>query len=316
LKKELIKLSKFLSLVLRHDPTVLGVKMDSEGWVEVNELIKKYNDYGSKYGSITKTILDEVVATNDKKRFAYSSDGLRIRASQGHSISIDLNLKPQDPPLYLYHGTASKFIDSILKNGIKSMNRQHVHLSATVETAIKVGSRHGNPRVIMVKALDMSNDGFDFFYSDNGVWLTNEVPVKYIEIDWRKNMKIRTEKVIDVSEWDNLVEKTYSRPYSFQQQDGCKERGTFYFKVPDEGEDFENDTVPEEVNHPKMGVSFKAWMERDPKKKLDTEDEWGREHGLSMWWERNFYPDIQMIANDLHAKGLIKAGKYCIDIDW
>ena len=123
-------------------------------------------------------------------------------------------------------------------------------------------------------------------------------------------------KMIDVSEWDKEVERVYGRTYSFQQQDDCKDRGIHEFTVPDEAEDYENDTVPEVVNGPEMGVSFAAWLARDPKQKLDTDDEWDREHGLTMWWERNFYPDMQMIANDLHEKGLLPAGKYAINIDW
>lgn len=129
-------------------------------------------------------------------------------------------------------------------------------------------------------------------------------------------LKARIEKVVDVRDWDALVEKTYGRPYSFQQQDGCKERQRVAITIPSEAYDFENDTVPEEVNHDDMGVSFKAWLERDPDQKLDTDDEWDREHGLELWWERNFYPDVQMVANDLYEKGLIDAGNYTIDIDW
>lgn len=131
-------------------------------------------------------------------------------------------------------------------------------------------------------------------------------------------MKIstRTEQVIDVSDWDNLVETTYGRPYSFQQQDGCKERQRVKLTIPDEACDYKNDTVPEEVNHEDMGVSFKAWLERDPNQPLDSPDDWDRKNGLSMWWERNFYPDVQMIANSLYRMELIEAGEYTIDIDW
>lgn len=127
------------------------------------------------------------------------------------------------------------------------------------------------------------------------------------------NIKIRTEKVIDVSEWDALVTKTYGRPYSFQQQDGCKDRGFFRFSVPSRAEDFKNESVPEKVNHAKMGVGFAAWLARDPKAPIEN----GRtDRGLGLWWERNFYPEFQMVANDLHAKGLLEAGDYTIEIDW
>lgn len=129
-------------------------------------------------------------------------------------------------------------------------------------------------------------------------------------------LKARSEQVIDVGDWDALVIETYQRPYNFQQQDGCKERQRVYISIPDEAYDFHNTSVPEVVNGDEMGVSFKAWLDRDPKQKLNTDDEWNREHGLSLYWERNFYPDVQMIANDLHAKGLIEAGDYVIDIDW
>ncbi len=126
-------------------------------------------------------------------------------------------------------------------------------------------------------------------------------------------MNIRTEKVIEVSEWDDLVEKTYGRPYCFQQQDGCQERGLFRFKVPDKANDYEPETVPEVVNHPETGVSFAAWLARDPKMPLATEkDDFSR----NLWWIRNFYPSPQMVANDLHAKGLLEAGEYAVEIDW
>lgn len=129
-------------------------------------------------------------------------------------------------------------------------------------------------------------------------------------------LKVKTKKIISVQDWDRLVEKTYGRTYSFQQQDDCKERQTVDIVVPCEPQDYKNDTVPESVNHPDMGVSFKAWLERDPTQKLDTTEQWDREHGLTLWWERNFYPDVSMIINDLHAKGLLEEGEYGIEIDW
>ncbi len=129
-------------------------------------------------------------------------------------------------------------------------------------------------------------------------------------------MKTRTETVIDVSEWDKLVVATYGRPYSFQQQDGCKDRGSFRFDVPSQyTSDFERDSIPEIVNGPEQGVSFAAWLARDPKAPLASEDE-QEDYCLRLFWHRNFYPEFQMVANDLHAKGLLQAGRYTIDIDW
>jgi len=133
-------------------------------------------------------------------------------------------------------------------------------------------------------------------------------------------MKIRTEQVIDVSEWDKLVEETYGRPYSFQQQDGCQPRGNYRLTVPDKEMDFDrdmNDSVPEVVNGPKMGVKFAAWLARDPKQPPNGEKGIREDaFGIELWWYRNFYPCIQTVANDLHAKGLLPAGKYTINIDW
>ena len=128
-------------------------------------------------------------------------------------------------------------------------------------------------------------------------------------------IEYRTVKVIDVNDWDALVMETYGRPYNFQQQDDCKERQHVSITIPDDPYDYENDTVPEVVNGDEMGVSFKAWLARDPKQKLNADD-WDSPSAITMWWERNFYPDVQMVANDLHAKGLIEAGDYEINIDW
>jgi len=129
-------------------------------------------------------------------------------------------------------------------------------------------------------------------------------------------IKYKNVKQIDVNDWDKFVSKTYERTYSFQQQDGCKERQSWGIIVPvKHPEDYKNDTVPEIVNHEEMGVSFKAWLERDPQQKLsspDNQESWS----LALWWERNFYPNVDMIINDLHSKGLIEAGEYEIDIDW
>ena len=131
-------------------------------------------------------------------------------------------------------------------------------------------------------------------------------------------IKFKIQKVIEVQDWDDLVQKTYGRPYAFQQQDDCKDRGVEYITVPDTEyvHDFSRETIPEVVNGREMGVSFKAWLARDPKQELDSKDEWERKNGINLFWERNFYPHVSMIANDLHAKGLLEAGEYTINIDW
>ena len=127
-------------------------------------------------------------------------------------------------------------------------------------------------------------------------------------------MKIKTVKMIDVNDWDDFVQKTYGRPYNYQQQNGCQNRGTFNLTVPsEEANDYENDAVPEIVNGPEMGVSFAAWLKRDPKQPLNDDKETVY---INLWWTRNFYPDIEVVANDLHAKGLLEAGEYVINIDW
>ena len=129
-------------------------------------------------------------------------------------------------------------------------------------------------------------------------------------------LKIKKVNVINVYDWDRLVSETYGRPYSFQQQDGCKSRQHVRITVPeDHPEDYQNDTVPEIVNHSKMGVSFKAWLERDPEQKLTNKED-QESWSLRLWWDRNFYPHVDMIINDLHSKGLLEAGNYEIDIDW
>lgn len=130
-------------------------------------------------------------------------------------------------------------------------------------------------------------------------------------------IKVRTEQVINVGDWDNLVMETYSRPYSFQQQDGCKDRQRVHLTVPTAyPDDYENDTVPEEVDHNEMGVSFAAWLARDPKQPLTSKSGRTPSYHIELWWDRNFYPSVDMIANDLHARGLLPAGEYSIDIDW
>ena len=172
-----VQISKFLSLVLRHKPETIGIQLDTNGWTDVDLLIKKSNAYGVK---LDKEILAHIVETNSKKRFAFNETLGKIRASQGHSVEIELGYTNQKPPEILYHGTGEKSVQLILKTGLVKRNRQHVHLSSDIETAVKVGQRHGKPFVFNVLAEQMYNDKFEFYLSDNGVWLTDNVPVKYL----------------------------------------------------------------------------------------------------------------------------------------
>ncbi len=176
-EQEIKNISKFLSLVLRHDPKKIQLNLDENGWAEVDELLSKINKHRMKLDLAT---LQEVVATNDKKRFAFNEEQTKIRASQGHSIKIDLDIEAVEPPVVLYHGTVGKFIESIKKEGLQKMNRQHVHLSQEKATAINVGSRRGVPTILVVNSGEMHKDGFTFYLSENKVWLTDEVPAKYI----------------------------------------------------------------------------------------------------------------------------------------
>jgi putative RNA 2'-phosphotransferase len=172
-------ISKLLSLALRHKPETIGITLDENGWTGVNTLLIKLNEHGSPVDMPT---LQQVVETNDKKRFAFNDDQTKIRASQGHSITVDLNLAPAVPPFLLYHGTVAKFMSAIRKEGLKKQNRQHVHLSADKATAAKVGGRRGQPVILTVEAKKMHNEGHIFYQSANGVWLTNAVPPAYINL--------------------------------------------------------------------------------------------------------------------------------------
>ncbi|WP_284462644.1 RNA 2'-phosphotransferase [Chryseobacterium sp.] len=174
---EIKKISKFLSLILRHQPESIGLNLDENGWADVEELRTKS---AKKRMHFTLEELDEVVETNNKKRFAFNDDKTKIRASQGHSIDIDLALEALQPPEFLYHGTAETNISSILEKGIEKINRQHVHLSADKETATKVGMRHGKPIILTIRTGKMHEDGLFFYQSANGVWLTEFVDSKYI----------------------------------------------------------------------------------------------------------------------------------------
>ena len=177
-EKETIKTSKFLSLILRHEPERVGLKLGEAGWVSVEELLQAVNRNGV---SLTLDQLKHIVATSDKKRFAFSDDGQRIRTSQGHSVEVDLQYPPQTPPEFLYHGTATRFLDSIRKDGLQKMERHDVHLSAETKVTLQVAGRHGKPVLLTIRAGDMHRAGFVFRCSANGVWLVDHVPTQFIE---------------------------------------------------------------------------------------------------------------------------------------
>lgn len=168
--------SKFSSLILRHKPETIGIKLDEHGWADVSELISGI----SKTRPFDMKMLEEIVRTDNKQRYSFNEDKTLIRANQGHSISVDVELEKKTPPEFLYHGTGEKFVSSIDKEGLLSKSRLYVHLSKDTETAVKVGSRHGKPVVYKVAAGKMANVGYEFFLSVNGVWLTKAVPAEYL----------------------------------------------------------------------------------------------------------------------------------------
>jgi putative RNA 2'-phosphotransferase len=176
-ERRAVGISKFLSLVLRHDPGRVGIALDEAGWVDVDELTAACRRAGRGF---TREELEHVVATNGKQRFAFSGDGRRIRANQGHSVTVDLGLPAAEPPAVLYHGTGTRSVEAILREGLRPMSRQDVHLSADVETALRVGSRHGRPAVLVVDAAGLVALGHTFRVSENGVWLTDHVPVSHL----------------------------------------------------------------------------------------------------------------------------------------
>ncbi|GAB2517833.1 RNA 2'-phosphotransferase [Nocardiopsis aegyptia] len=176
-RKELVRASKFLARVLRHDPDLGGVRLDPQGWTDVDSLLRGCSRAGVR---LTRTALEEVVATNDKRRFVLSPDGARIRAQQGHSVRVDLGLAPSRPPRLLYHGTTGRFLPAITAEGLLPMRRHDVHLSPDEATARRVGSRRGAPVVLTVDAGRMHDDGHAFRVTGNGVWLVPAVPPEYL----------------------------------------------------------------------------------------------------------------------------------------
>ena len=176
MKMNLTSTSKFVSLILRHKPETIGIQLDEHGWAKVEELIAGI----SKTHEINREILEEIVRTDNKQRFTFNEDKTKIRANQGHSIPVDVELPEAVPPDRLWHGTGEKYVASIDQQGLISKSRLYVHLSSDAATATKVGSRHWKPVFYIVKTKEMYDDGYKFFLSKNGVWLTKEVPVKYL----------------------------------------------------------------------------------------------------------------------------------------
>lgn len=176
MKQDNKETSKYISLILRHKPEVIGITLDEHGWANVDELIEGV----SRTHKLDMAILEQIVAEDEKQRYSFNEDKTLIRANQGHSIPVDVELEEQQPPEILYHGTGEKYVASIGAQGLIPKSRLYVHLSRDEETANKVGSRHGKPVIYKVNSGDMYRDGYKFFCSVNGVWLTNEVPVKYL----------------------------------------------------------------------------------------------------------------------------------------
>lgn len=170
--------SKFLSFLLRHRPDAIGITLDAQGWVAIDELLAQCGKHGHP---LSREMLDEIVEKNSKRRLAISDDGARIRASQGHSVDVDLGYTPASPPELLFHGTVEGNIESIRRQGLQHMQRHHVHLSPDIATASSVGQRRRRPIVLRIRAAQMAQDGHVFFLSANGVWLTDEVPPSYID---------------------------------------------------------------------------------------------------------------------------------------
>ena len=171
------RISKLMSLVLRHKPEHLDLNLDENGWVKVDLLLAAMQRQGL---DVDQNLLEEVVRDNDKQRFAFNEDRTQIRANQGHSIDVDVELEEKTPPSILLHGTVEKFLELVRESGLKKMSRQHVHLSADLATASKVGSRRGKPVILKIDAAKMVNDGHAFYLSANGVWLTDHVPPSFI----------------------------------------------------------------------------------------------------------------------------------------
>lgn len=177
--KQDIALGRFLSLVLRHNPAAAHIQLDAHGWASVDALLAGCARAGK---AVSRETLERIVKENDKKRYCFNEDRTKIRANQGHSLAVDIELAACAPPAVLYHGTASRFLSGIQKRGITRQSRQYVHLSADEKTAVRVGTRHGLPVVLRIDAAAMAQDGYTFYRAENGVWLCTEVPWSYVTV--------------------------------------------------------------------------------------------------------------------------------------
>lgn len=180
IKRRRIAESKFLSLLLRHKPQEIGLRLDEAGWASIDDIVQLT---GRGCTPLSRAVIEEITATSDKQRFTISDDRQKIRANQGHSLSIDLGLAARLPPQLLYHGTATRFLGAILEQGLLKGERHHVHLSLDMATALTVGLRHGDPAILSVASGRMNSDGFKFYLSENGVWLTDHVPICYLTLE-------------------------------------------------------------------------------------------------------------------------------------
>lgn len=178
-EKHRTKISKFLSLILRHQPEEVGLTLGENGWVAVDDLIRACAAHGRTF---SRAELEEVVETNDKKRFAFDESGTRIRANQGHSVEVEIEFEERTPPAVLYHGTAQRNVEQILEKGLLKMNRHHVHLSADVETARKVGMRYGKPVIFEINTSEMLKSNVKFYVSANNVWLAENVAPQFLRL--------------------------------------------------------------------------------------------------------------------------------------
>lgn len=169
--------SKFIALILRHKPEEIGISLDEHGWANVEELIEGI----SKTQSFSMDMLEEIVNADEKMRYSFNEDKTLIRANQGHSVQVDVELEEKEPPVILYHGTGEKYVSSIQTQGLIPKSRLYVHLSSDIDTAVKVGARHGKPAVYQIDTTQMVADGYKFYLSANNVWLTKEVPIKYLK---------------------------------------------------------------------------------------------------------------------------------------